>query len=172
MVAAWSATGRPDVRPFIRRSTMVTTLPARYEPLRDIANIRDEIERFFREGFGPTTRELAAEAGGWTPEVDVEETEDTYSFHVELPGVKPEDISVSVEDGVLILSGERKFYEEKEAEGFRRVERRFGSFHRAMRLPAKVDPEAVEAHYAHGVLRVTVPKAEDTKPHRIEVKEE
>jgi HSP20 family molecular chaperone IbpA len=83
----------------------------------------------------------------------------------------PEDISVSVEDEVLILSGERKFYDEKEAEGFRRVERRFGSFHRAMRLPAKVDPEAVEAHDAHGVLRVTVPKAEDTKPHRIEVKE-
>ena len=151
---------------------MVTTHPVRYEPMRDIANIRDEIERFFREGFGPAARELATEAGGWTPEVDVEETEDHYRFHVELSGLKPEDISVSVEDGVLTLSGERRFYEEKEAEGFRRVERRFGSFHRAMRLPAKVDPEAVEATYINGVLDVTVPKAEETKPRRIEVKGE
>ena len=151
---------------------MVTNLPARYEPLRDIANVRDEIERFFREGFGPASRELATTAGGWSPEVDVEETDDRYLFHVELSGVKPEDISVSVEDGVLTLAGERRFYDEKEAEGFRRVERRFGSFHRAMRLPTKVDPEAIEARYSNGVLDVTVPKAEETKPHRIEVKGE
>jgi HSP20 family protein len=149
---------------------MATASPVRYEPMRDIANIRDEIERFFREGFGTVARELATEASGWAPEVDVEETGDNYRFHVELSGVKPEDISVSVEDGVLTVSGERRFYEEKEAEGFRRVERRFGSFHRAMRLPAKVDPEAVEATYADGVLDVIVPKAEETKPRRIEVK--
>jgi HSP20 family protein len=148
---------------------MVTSLPARHEPLRDVANIRDEIERFFREGFNPAVRELATPADGWAPAVDVEETEDDYRLHVELSGVKPEDIAVSVEDGVLTLSGERRFYEEKEAEGFRRVERRFGSFHRAMRLPAKVDPEGVKAHYADGVLDVTVPKAEETKPRRIEV---
>jgi HSP20 family protein len=151
---------------------MVTTLPARYEPLRDIANVRDEIERFFREGFGPAARELATTAGGWSPEVDVEETDDGYIFHVELSGVKPEDITVSVEDGVLTLAGERRFYDEKEAEGFRRVERRFGSFHRAMRLPTKVDPEAIEARCSNGVLDVSVPKAEETKPHRIEVKGE
>jgi HSP20 family protein len=151
---------------------MVTTLPARYEPLRDIANVRDEIERFFREGFGPAARELPTTAGGWSPEVDVEETDDGYIFHVELSGVKPEDIMVSVEDGVLTLAGERRFYEEKEAEGFRRVERRFGSFHRAMRLPTKVDPEAIEARCSNGVLEVSVPKAEETKPHRIEVKGE
>lgn len=149
---------------------MATNLPARYEPLRDIANVRDEIERFFREGFGPAARELATTAGGWAPEVDVEETEDSYRFHVELAGMKPEDISVSVDDGVLTLAGERKFYDEKEAEGFRRVERRFGSFHRSMRLPVKVAPDAIEARYRDGVLDVTVPKAEETKPHRIEVK--
>jgi HSP20 family protein len=89
-----------------------------------------------------------------------------------LSGVKPEDISVSVEDGVLTLAGERRFYEEKQAGGFRRVERRFGSFHRAMRLPTKVDPEAVEARYSNGVLDVTIPKAEETKPPRIEVEGE
>jgi HSP20 family protein len=148
---------------------MVATLPARYEPLRDIANVREEIERFFSAGFGHAAREFATAVAGWTPEVDVEETDETYRFHVELSGVKPEDISVSVEDGVLTLAGERKFYEEKESEGFRRVERRFGAFHRAMRLPAKVDPGKIEAHYHHGVLEVTVPKAEETKPHRIEV---
>jgi HSP20 family protein len=149
---------------------MATTLPARYEPLRDIANVRDEIERFFREGFGPAARELATTTGGWAPEVDVEETEDSYRFHVELSGMKPEDISVSVEDGILTLAGERRFYDEKEAEGFRRVERRFGSFHRAIRLPGEVDPEMIEARYRDGVLDVTVPKAEESKPHRIEVK--
>lgn len=149
---------------------MATNLPARYEPLRDIANVRDEIERFFREGFGSSARELATTAGGWTPEVDVEETEDSYQFHVELSGMNPEDISVSVDDGVLTLAGERQFYDEKEAEGFRRVERRFGAFHRTMRLPGKVDPDTIEARYSDGVLHVTVPKAEEAKPHRIEVK--
>lgn len=131
---------------------------------------RDIVDPWSRRGqqpAGPTPRELATEAGGWTPEVDVEETEDNYRFHVELPGVKPEDIMVSVEDGVLTLSGERRFYDAKEEEGFRRVERRFGSSYRAMRLPAKVDPEAAEARSTHGVLDVTVPKAEETKPHRL-----
>ena len=149
---------------------MVTTHPVRYEPLRDIANIRDEIERFFREGFGPASRELATEAGGWTPEVDVEETEDHYRFHVELSGMKPEDISVSVEDDVLTISGERRFYEEKESDGFQRIERRFGSFHRSTRLPGKIDADGVDATYAGGVLHVTVPKPADTRPHRVEVK--
>jgi HSP20 family protein len=151
---------------------MAVNLPVRYEPIRDVANVRDEIERFFDGRFGQAFRELATTVGGWTPEIDVEETDDGFRFHVELSGVKPEDISVSVEDGILTLTGERKFYEEKEAEGFRRVERRFGAFHRAMRLPTKVDPEAIEARYTNGVLEVTVPKAEETKPHRIEVKGE
>jgi HSP20 family protein len=149
---------------------MSTRVPARYEPLSEIANVRDEVERFIRRGFGFDAGEFATTVGGWTPEFDVEESDESYVVHVELSGVKPEDISVSVEDGVLKLAGERRFYDEREVEGFRRVERRFGSFHRALRLPGKVDPEAVEARYIDGVLDVTVPKAEETKPHRIDVK--
>ena len=136
------------------------------EPTRDLSTLRDEFDRMFRTmGWG---REAVA-ADGWSPELDIEETDDSYVLHVELPGVKPEDIEVGLDEDMLTVDGRRDFYEEKEAEGFRRIERRFGSFHRAVRLPAKVDADAVRADYDHGMLTVTVPKAAEARPHRIEV---
>jgi HSP20 family protein len=147
---------------------MSTMLRPHHEPFRDFATFRDEMERFFREGFGGG-HDLAA--AGWSPESDLEENDDSYVLHVELPGVKPEDISVSVEDGVLTVTGERRFYDEKETEGFRRIERRFGSFHRSLQLPGTIDTDQVTASYRDGVLGVTVPKAEDTKPHRVKVEQ-
>lgn len=148
---------------------MSTQLRPRNEPLRDLATFRDEIERFFREGVGSDRPGLTT-ATGWSPLIDLEETADAYQLHVELPGIEPEDISVSVEDDVLTISGERRFYEEKESDGFQRIERRFGSFHRSTRLPGKIDADGVDATYAGGVLHVTVPKPADTRPHRVEVK--
>ena len=142
---------------------------SRWEPIRELAGLRDEMERAFRQAFGGEIDE-AALAGSWSPALDVEETEDAFRVHVETPGVKPEDIEVTLEEGVLAIRGERRFYEDKREEGFRRIERRFGRFQRTLRLPAPVDADDVRATYADGMLSVTVPKAAAAKPRKIEVR--
>jgi HSP20 family protein len=138
----------------------------RYDPVRDVASLQGEVERMFRQAFGGTA---ASPAGAFSPALDVEETEDGFTLHVELPSVAPEDVEVSLEENVLTIAGERRFYEGKESDGFRRIERSFGRFHRAVRLPDRVDGAHVAATYKDGLLTVTVPKAEEAKPRRIEV---
>lgn len=140
---------------------------SRYYPTRDIASLQDEVERMFRSVIGEGER--PATAGAWSPALDVEEDEEAFTLHVELPGVDPDDVEVSLEENVLTITGERGFYDEKEAEGFRRIERRFGRFHRSVRMPDRVDGASVEARYKDGLLTIVVPKAEEAKPRRIEV---
>jgi HSP20 family protein len=144
----------------------MTTLN-RYDPMRNVASLHDEMERLFRQSLGE--RGSASPAGAFSPALDVEEDTDGFTLHVELPGVAAEDVEVSLEENVLTISGERRFYDAKEADGFRRIERHFGRFHRAVRLPDRVDAERVEAGYRDGMLRIRVPKAEEAKPRRIEV---
>lgn len=143
---------------------MTTLMRAR--PGRELADLQSEVERMFRGFFG---EDQPATAGAWAPALDVEEDEDHFTLHVELPGLKPEDVEITLEESVLTISGERRFYDEREAEGFRRIERRFGRFHRAVRLPDRVDSEKVEASFRDGLLTVRVPKAEEAKPRRIAV---
>lgn len=126
----------------------------------------EDFQRIVQQFFGDSDTSLA---GAFSPALDVEETEEGFTLHVELPGVKPEEVDVSLEENVLTVSGQRDFYDEKTAEGFRRVERRFGRFHRAVRLPDRVDPDNVTAAYRDGLLTVTVAKAESAKPRRIAV---
>ena len=140
---------------------------AAYHPFRDVASLQDEVERAFRQAFGD--RGSASPAGAFSPALDVEETEEAFTLHVELPGVDPEHVEVSLEENVLTIAGERRFYDEREADGFRRIERHFGRFHRAVRLPDRVNPEGVTAGYRDGLLTITVPKAEEAKPRRIQV---
>ncbi|MDP9021147.1 MAG: Hsp20/alpha crystallin family protein [Actinomycetota bacterium] len=134
---------------------------------RDLAGLQDEVERMFRSFFG---EERPSTAGAWSPALDVEENENSFVLHVELPGLDAEDVEITLEENVLTVSGERRFYDESEAEGFRRVERRFGRFHRAVRLPDRVDSDNVQANFRNGMLTITVPKAEEAKPRRIEVR--
>ncbi|HEX9888832.1 MAG TPA: Hsp20/alpha crystallin family protein [Nitriliruptorales bacterium] len=134
----------------------------------DVIGIQDEMERFLRTFLGDTS--APSTAGAWSPSLDVEENQDAFVLHVELPGVSPDDIEVNLEESVLTVTGERNFYGERDAENFRRVERRFGRFHRSVRLPDRVKPDAVEATYRDGLMTITVPKAEEAKPRRIEVR--
>jgi HSP20 family protein len=139
----------------------------RYGPVRDVSSLQDEVERMFRSALGERG---AATAGAFTPALDVEETDEGFTLHIELPGVAADEVEVSLEENVLTVAGERRFYEEKDAEGFRRIERHFGRFHRAIRLPDRVDADGVEAAYRDGMLTVRVPKAEEAKPRRIAVR--
>jgi HSP20 family protein len=125
-----------------------------------LANLQDELDRLFES---PLT--------GWAPALDVHEDKDSFSIRVELPGMKREDIEVSLQDGALVISGERK--EEKVIEGteVHRQERFYGRFSRALTLPSAVAGDKVKAQYKDGILTVTLPKAEEAKPKAITVSE-
>ena len=106
---------------------------------------------------------------GWMPPVDIRETADTFEFTAELPGLTKDDVSITIEDKVLTLSGERKWDEEENKNNYHRVERAYGSFTRAFTLPSVVDSDKVSARFEHGILTVSVPKAEEVKPRRIKI---
>ena len=108
--------------------------------------------------------------GDWVPAVDVYQDEDKYTVKAELPGMTKEDISVWLHDGTLILAGERKREVQPDQGGAHRVERAFGRFERSVSLPDEVQADKVKADYREGILTVTLPKAEEAKPKRIEVK--
>lgn len=143
----------------------------RWEPFRELATLRDEMERIFRQ-IRPGSFEEEGLAGGWRPHLDLEERDDAFVLYTEMSGVKPEDIEVTFDEGVLTIEGERRFYEDKKAEGFHRVERRFGRFHRAVRLPGRADPDKIEAAYKDGMLTVTIRKSEEAKAHSIPITSE
>ena len=127
---------------------------------------QDDVQRAFRQFFGDADASLS---GVFSPALDVEENDNEFTLHVEVPGVKPDDVEVSIEENVLTIAGARDFYDEKSVDGFRRIERRFGRFHRAVRLPDRVDPDRVRAAYKDGLLTVTVPKSESAKPRRVTI---
>jgi HSP20 family protein len=104
------------------------------------------------------------------PALDVYEGKDKYVISVELPGVEPADVDISVEDSTLTIRGERKFYQEVDEDSFHRVERRYGAFSRSLALPQTANTDAIEASFDRGVLTIEVPKAEAAKPKKITVK--
>jgi HSP20 family protein len=137
-------------------------------PWEQWSNLRDEINRLFESPFGDTGRE--SEFFGWAPAVDMYEDKDHLVVKAELPGMKKEDIDISLHQGSLIISGERKV-ETNEGEGeSSRSERFFGRFQRALELPKPVDGNKVTATYKDGILTVQLPKTEESKPKQITVK--
>ncbi len=113
--------------------------------------------------------ETDAPSVNFAPRMDIEETDDKYEFSLDLPGVKPEDVHVDIEDDRLIIHGVRHDSKEDSADGKRRVERAFGEFRRAVQLPKTVDREAIVADYEHGVLTITLPKAAKAGSRRVVV---
>ena len=103
-------------------------------------------------------------------ETDIYETPDAYEIEAAMPGVKPEDVDITVNNNVLTIRGEIKAEEEKEGKNYRLRERRAGAFVRSISLPSSVNVYAIEAHYDNGVLKLRLPKAEEAKPKRIQVK--
>jgi HSP20 family protein len=135
----------------------------------------DLLERFHRSiGRRPLLRgeseQESMTLADWAPSVDISETDSEYRIQVELPGVDKKGVKVSVHEGVLEISGERKTEREEKTEKLHRVERAYGRFARSFVLPENVDENGVSAKYKDGVLDVRVQKAEEAKPRSIEVK--
>lgn len=131
-----------------------------------LSSLREEVNRLF--DFSWPSRDSGL-FSGWSPALDVFDDKDSFVVKVELPGMKKEDINLSLHDGVLTISGERKFEREnKEGETFR-SERYFGKFQRSVTLPAAVDANKVSASYKDGVLSIDLGKAEEAKPKQIAV---
>ena len=105
----------------------------------------------------------------WSPAVDIHESPDALTITAELAGLKPEEVEITVENQVLTLAGERKFERETMGETLHRVERAYGAFSRSFTLPATVQADKVEAKFDQGVLTVTLPKAEASKPRKVKV---
>lgn len=127
-------------------------------PFGQLLNLNDELDRIFE-----------APAPAWTPALDVHEDKDKFTVSLELPGVDRKDISVSVEENQLVITGERKAETILETTAVRRQERFYGKFSRALALPAVVDANKIKAGYKDGILTVTLPKAEEAKPKHIDV---
>ncbi len=139
-----------------------------WSPFGRLASLKDEIDRLFDAplaGLARSTQSLS----GWSPALDVYEQKDHFTVKTELPGLKREDIEVSMEDGVLSISGERKSEEKSDTAEVRRTERFFGRFQRTVSLPTPVNVAKIEAQYKDGILTVTLPKTEEAKPKRIAV---
>ena len=132
-----------------------------------IFGLRREIDRLFEDTFGHD----AARVAGWTPAVDVREDNREIALEVELPGIKPSEVEVTAENGVLTIRGEKQSTTREENEGrYHVVERSYGSFSRSFQLPQGVDETRIEAEFLDGLLIVHVPKAALPQPRRIEIR--
>ncbi len=140
---------------------------ARLEPFRGISTLQDQLNRLFNESFRNHPEESALTT--WAPAVDIYETPNELVVKADLPDVNEKDIDVRVENNLLTIRGERKFEKSVSEENFLRVERTYGSFSRSFSLPNTVNPEAIGAEYKNGVLTVTLPKREESKPRQVKV---
>lgn len=141
---------------------------AKVDPFREMASIREEIDRLFDSFFGRAPRFRRAEESEWSPVVDLQETSDEFIVVAELPGMRKEDIKISVSGDHLSISGDKRKKELKDAT-YHRLERSFGKFKRIIPLPSQVKTDSIKASYKDGILVVTLPKVEKLKPREISI---
>jgi len=142
-----------------------------WEPFREIRTLQDRVNRLFESAFGyPVRTETPLLREGWLPPVDIHEDSNNIYLKAELPGIKKEELNIAVEGDTLTIKGEKKHESEVKEEQFHVMERTYGSFSRSFSLPTNVDAGKVRADYKDGVLTLTLPKKEESKPKKIEVK--
>ncbi len=141
----------------------------RWEPVDDLLSLREAMNRLFEESFFRARSGLPTPFEG-APALDVYETGDAVVVEAALPGVKPDEIDVTITGDVLTIKGETKEDTKVEKENYIRRERRYGSFCRTVRLPGDLDTDNATAEYKDGILKLTVPKKEEAKTKVIEVK--
>lgn len=137
----------------------------RYEPWGLLTQLQRELERVRNDVAG----EGSSATAEWAPAVDIKEENDKFVLQADLPGVDPANIDVSTENGVLTIKGEKQTEAKTEKEGYKRIERTYGSFYRRFSLPDTADLDAISAVTRNGVLEVTIPKRESVQPKKISV---
>lgn len=139
----------------------------RWNAFQDLENFHKSVANWFGQ---PTRAMEFPDTNVWQPLVDVTEDDKEYTLKAELPDMKQEDIKVSLENGLLSISGERKLSKDVKDKKYHRIERSYGSFTRTFSVPTDAETNKVEAKYDAGVLTVHIPKLENAKPRQIEVK--
>lgn len=137
----------------------------RWSPWRELESMQRHLSRVLDD----SNMAPGMDENHWLPVVDISETADAIVVHAELPGIDKKDVKVDVKDGVLTISGERKYEKDVKEENVHRIERSYGSFSRSFSLPTHVDTNKVEARLEDGVLKVRLPKTETAKPKSIDV---
>jgi HSP20 family protein len=140
----------------------------RWDPFREAISLRDAMNTLLQESFIRPTGLLAGDGLAALP-LDVSETEDEFVVKASLPGIRPEDVQITVQGDTLTIRGESKADEERKGEHWHVRERRSGRFQRSVSLAAPVSADRAQAHYEHGVLTLTLPKAEEAKPRQIKI---
>lgn len=139
------------------------------DPFREFSQLQDRLNRAFADAYGRSDEGLLS-SGAWLPPVDIYQTgEHQLVIKAELPDMTREDIDVTVDKGTLTIKGEKKVAADVKEEQFHRVERRYGTFSRSFSLPPTVDATRVSADYRNGVLTITLPMREESKPRQIKV---
>jgi len=147
----------------------------RFNPTTGTANLSQSMERLFDEMQGRgmwRTSEERPLRGSWVPAINILEREDSMVITADLPGLKAEDVEVTVEEGTLSIRGERKLDEASEGETYHRVERLYGIFERTFTLPNSIDVEKIDARFCNGEMVLTLPKREESKPRSVKIKVE
>ncbi|MCL5026338.1 MAG: Hsp20/alpha crystallin family protein [Chloroflexi bacterium] len=142
----------------------------RWEPFSDLMSLREAMDRLFEESFVRPTRIMPSVEYARIVPVDMYQTPNEIVVKASLPGIKPEDVDISVIGDTLTIKGQTKSTEEVKEENFIRRELRYGAFEREMTLPASVQAEKAEASFENGVLTLKIPKAEEAKPKQIKVR--
>ena len=140
----------------------------RWEPFREAVSLSDAMNALFRESFIRPSSVPGQQGPGLLP-LDVSETENEFVVTASLPGVKPEDVQVTVHGDTLTIHGESKVEEEKKGQRWHLRERRYGQFQRSLSLATPVDSDKAQAKFEHGVLTLTLPKSEQAKPRQIKI---
>ncbi len=149
----------------------MTTGLTRWTATPDI--FRQRVDRLFDRAFSDFLAPVSDDAVStrrWMPPVDIRESGDALELSVELPGVKKEDVQITLENNVLTIGGERKFEKDVKQENYHRIERVYGSFARSFTVPGNLRHDQIQASFEDGVLTVTLPKADEAKPRKIDIK--
>ncbi|RKZ32975.1 Hsp20/alpha crystallin family protein [bacterium] len=144
----------------------------RWRPFEDLMNIEDEISKFFDDFLGQKLQTRRQAREGWIPRVDISENDDEITVRADIPGMKKEDVKITLSENVLTISGDKRVERDEKKDNYHRIERLFGKFSRSFYIPTNVDPANISAKYNNGVLEIKLPKKEEAKPKEIPIEVE
>jgi HSP20 family protein len=141
----------------------------RWDPFRDLATLRERMNRLFEEAYSSRGEEKDMVSSAWNPSVDIYEKENEIVLKAEVPGIDENDIEIKIEDNTITLNGERKFEKETKEENYHRIERSYGSFYRSFTLPQNINQDKIKAESENGILKITMPKKAELKPKKVKI---